>query len=132
RARSDKRRARKRAAYGSGHRLSTAWTAGKAVAAAQQLCVNSMTLSSKCLRAGDFNPSVSPLRRTRSGPIGGSVAMTIATRATLLATLSSLAFAAPAMAQVNTQAQRNAPGPVTGNDQTIVVTGTRTANRTVA
>jgi iron complex outermembrane recepter protein len=65
-------------------------------------------------------------------------------RAILLATLSPLALAAPAAAQptpqpadqtvppaqdatTNTQAQDEQP-----NDQTIIVTGTRTANRTVA
>jgi iron complex outermembrane recepter protein len=69
--------------------------------------------------------------------------MTNATRAMLLATLSTAAFTAPAMAQTNPQAQQNAQAqaqaqvnaqgqtPVS-NEQTIIVTGTRTANRTVA
>jgi iron complex outermembrane receptor protein len=69
--------------------------------------------------------------------------MTNASRAVLLATLSSLAIAAPAAAQTNPQAQQNAEAqaqaqvnaqgqaPVS-NEQTIIVTGTRTANRTVA
>lgn len=68
--------------------------------------------------------------------------MTNATRASLLAGLSSLALAAPARAQTNPQAQQNAQaqsqvqvnaeGQTTTNEQTIVVTGTRSANRTVA
>ena len=61
----------------------------------------------------------------------------------LLAGLSTLAFATPAMAQTSPAAQQNAEAqaqaapmrkartPVT-NEQTIIVTGTRTANRTVA
>ena len=58
-------------------------------------------------------------------------------RAVLLATLSSFALAGPALAQPNeeaaqtpqAQAQAEAPTP---SEQTIVVTGTRTSNRTVA
>ena len=69
--------------------------------------------------------------------------MNIAIRSTLLAGLSGLALAAPAFAQTNPQAQENAQAqaqaqvnaqgqnPVS-DEQTIVVTGTRTANRTVA
>ena len=69
--------------------------------------------------------------------------MNIAIRSTLLAGLSSFALAAPAAAQTNPQAQQNAQAqaqaqvnaqgqnPVS-DEQTIVVTGTRTANRTVA
>lgn len=69
--------------------------------------------------------------------------MTNATRAMLLATLSTVAITAPAAAQTNPQAEQNAQAqqqaqvnaqgqnPVTG-EQTIIVTGTRTANRTVA
>jgi iron complex outermembrane receptor protein len=68
--------------------------------------------------------------------------MNIAIRSTLLAGLSSFALAAaPASAQTNPQSQENAqaqarvnaqgPNPVS-DEQTIVVTGTRTANRTVA
>jgi iron complex outermembrane receptor protein len=61
----------------------------------------------------------------------------------LLATLSTFAMAAPAAAQTNPQAEQNAQAqqqaqvnaqgqnPVSG-EQTIIVTGTRTANRTVA
>jgi iron complex outermembrane receptor protein len=72
----------------------------------------------------------------------GDNAMTIATRSLLLAGLSSLALAAPAAAQTNPQAQQNAEaqaqaqvnaqGQPIANEQTIIVTGTRTANRTVA
>jgi len=68
--------------------------------------------------------------------------MTNANRALLLAGLSALALAAPAGAQTNPQAQQNAEaqaqaqvnqqGLPTTNEQTIVVTGTRTSNRTVA
>ena len=63
--------------------------------------------------------------------------MTIATRSFLLASLSTIALAAPATAQVNPQAQQNAEAqaqaqPDIVNEQTIIVTGTRTANRTVA
>src|SRR5690348_2676975 len=70
--------------------------------------------------------------------------MTHATRAFLLASLSSLAIAAPAAAaQTNPAAQQNAEAqaqarvnaqgqsPVS-NEQTIIITGTRAANRTVA
>jgi len=69
--------------------------------------------------------------------------MTNANRALLLATLSNFAMAAPAMAQTSPQAQQNAEAqaqaqvnvqgqaPVS-DEQTIVVTGTRAANRTVA
>jgi iron complex outermembrane receptor protein len=66
--------------------------------------------------------------------------MTNAIRATLLAGLSTLALSTPTFAQGNqkaqqtaqAQAQVNAQGvPATG-DQTIVITGTRAANRTVA
>ena len=69
--------------------------------------------------------------------------MTIASRALLLAGLSSLALSAPASAQTSPQAQQNAQAqaqaqdnaqaqPTVNNEQTIIVTGTRTANRTVA
>ena len=68
--------------------------------------------------------------------------MTNANRALLLAGLSTFALAAPAGAQTNPQAQQNAEaqaqaqvnpqGLPTTNEQTIVVTGTRTSNRTVA
>jgi len=68
--------------------------------------------------------------------------MNIATRAALLTGLSTLALAAPAGAQTNPQAQQaadaqaqaqvNAQGQPTTNEQTIVITGTRAANRTVA
>ena len=68
--------------------------------------------------------------------------MTTATRVTLLATLSTVALATPAAAQTNPQAQQNAEaqaqaqvnaqGQPTTNEQTIVITGTRAANRTVA
>jgi iron complex outermembrane receptor protein len=64
------------------------------------------------------------------------------TRSALLTGLSSLALAAPAAAQTNPQAQQNAQaqaktqlneqGVPTTNEQTIVITGTRAANRTVA
>lgn len=69
--------------------------------------------------------------------------MSHATRAFLLASLSSLALTAPAAAQTNPAAQQNAEAqaqarvnaqgqnPV-ANEQTIVITGTRAANRTVA
>src|SRR3954454_20987273 len=69
--------------------------------------------------------------------------MTNANRAILLATLSTFALAAPAGAQVNPKAEQNAQAqqqaqvaaqgqtPVS-NEQTIIVTGTRAANRTVA
>ena len=73
--------------------------------------------------------------------------MTNALRAALLASFSAAAFAAPAAAQTNPQAQQNAEAqaqaqteaqvpaqgqPATVNENTIIVTGTRTANRTVA
>jgi iron complex outermembrane receptor protein len=66
--------------------------------------------------------------------------MTYATRSLLLATLSTMALAAPAAAQNNpqvqqnaqAQAQVNAQGQPTTNETTIVITGTRSANRTVA
>lgn len=69
--------------------------------------------------------------------------MTNATRAVLLATLSSFAIATPALGQTNPQAQQaadaqaqataNAAGqPTVANDQQIVITGTRASNRTVA
>src|SRR3954453_1596877 len=69
--------------------------------------------------------------------------MTNANRAALLAGLSTFALAVPAAAQTSPQAQENAEAqaqaqvnaqgqaPVS-NEQTIVVTGTRAANRTVA
>jgi iron complex outermembrane receptor protein len=63
-------------------------------------------------------------------------------RATLLASLSTFALAAPAAAQTNPEAQQaaeaqaqtqvNAQGQPIANEQTIVITGTRAANRTVA
>jgi iron complex outermembrane receptor protein len=69
--------------------------------------------------------------------------MMTVTRAALLATLSTFALAAPAGAQVNPEAQQNAEAqaqardeaqrqPTVATEQTIIVTGTRTANRTVA
>ena len=69
--------------------------------------------------------------------------MNNAIRSALLAGLSSFALTAPVAAQTNPQAQQNAEAqaqaqvnaqgqtPVS-NEQTIIVTGTRTANRTVA
>ncbi len=59
--------------------------------------------------------------------------MMITKRALLLATLSPFALAAPAVAQTNAQAsdQTNAQAAV-NNEQTIIVTGARSANRTVA
>jgi len=58
-------------------------------------------------------------------------------RSLLLAGLSSLAIAAPAQAQQNQEAVQNAPTQVqaqgdTSDQQTIIVTGTRRADRTVA
>ncbi len=53
-------------------------------------------------------------------------------RILLLAGLSPLAFAQPTLAQQNAPAQTNAEGQPTTNEQTIVITGTRTTNRTVA
>jgi iron complex outermembrane receptor protein len=66
--------------------------------------------------------------------------MTNAFRAALLASFSTAAFASPAAAQTNPQAQQNAEaqaqvnaqGQAAVNENTIIVTGTRTANRTVA
>src|SRR6476469_7481527 len=69
--------------------------------------------------------------------------MTNATRVLLLATLSPLALASPAMAQPSPQAQQaaeaqaqtqdNAVGTAEViNEKTIIITGTRSANRTVA
>src|SRR3954451_18140433 len=65
--------------------------------------------------------------------------MTFTTRTMLLSGLSAAAFAAPAAAaaQVNPQAERNAQAqaqaqPGVTNEPTIIVTGTRSANRTVA
>src|SRR3954452_2173643 len=71
--------------------------------------------------------------------------MTNAARSLLLATISSLALAAPATAQTNPEAQKAAEAQAQAqdaaaaagqaeviNEKTIVVTGTRTANRTVA
>src|SRR6185369_10158754 len=69
--------------------------------------------------------------------------MTNANRAALLAGLSTFALAVPATAQTSPQAQQNAEAQAqtqvnaqgqspTSNEQTIIVTGTRTANRTVA
>ena len=66
--------------------------------------------------------------------------MTNARRSLLLVTLSTVALAAPAAAQTDPQAQPtaaaqaqvNAQGQPTTNEQTIVITGTRAANRTVA
>ena len=69
--------------------------------------------------------------------------MNNAIRSALLAGLSSFALTSPVVAQTNPQAQQNAEAqaqaqvdaqgqtPVS-NEQTIIVTGTRTANRTVA
>ena len=63
--------------------------------------------------------------------------MTVTTRSALLAGLSSLAFAAPAAAQQNQQAVQNAPTEAqaqgdTPDQQTIIITGTRRTDRTVA
>ena len=67
--------------------------------------------------------------------------MTKLLRSSLLATLSIIALAAPVAAQTNPQVQQNAEAqaqvnaqgqPTVSNEQTIIVTGTRTANRTVA
>ena len=71
--------------------------------------------------------------------------MTNAARSLLLATISSLALATPAMAQTSPEAQKAAEAQAQAqdaaaqqgqaeviNEQTIVVTGTRTSNRTVA
>src|SRR5215213_3002446 len=61
--------------------------------------------------------------------------MKLASRTLLFVTLSPLAFTAPAYSQANQeaaqtpQAQAQAESP---NEQTIVITGTRAANRTVA
>ena len=62
--------------------------------------------------------------------------MRLATRAILLATLSPFAFATPALAQQNQEAvqdtsQAQAQGDLPDNE-TIVVTGTRRTDRTVA
>jgi iron complex outermembrane receptor protein len=67
--------------------------------------------------------------------------MTNLTRSVLLTGLSTFAFAEPAMAQTNPAAEQNAQAqtqaaaqgqtPVS-NEQSIIVTGTRTSNRTVA
>src|SRR6185369_5233162 len=46
--------------------------------------------------------------------------------------LSPLALAEPALAQQNPPAQTNAQGQPTANEQTIIITGTRASNRTVA
>jgi iron complex outermembrane recepter protein len=76
-------------------------------------------------------------------PVNRGTSMTYTTRAILLASLSTFALAAPAAAQTNPEAQQNAEAqnqarvnaqgqnPV-ANEQTIVITGTRSANRTVA
>ena len=53
-------------------------------------------------------------------------------RTLLLAGLSPLALAEPALAQQNPPAQTNAQGQPTANEQTIIITGTRASNRTVA
>jgi iron complex outermembrane receptor protein len=63
--------------------------------------------------------------------------MTATRRALLLASLSPIAFAAPAAAQQNQQAVQNAPTQAqaqgdTPDQQTIIVTGTRRTDRTVA
>lgn len=73
--------------------------------------------------------------------------MTNGVRGILLAGLSSLAIAAPAMAQTSPQAQATAEAqaqaaaaaqpdaasaPAVSNEQTIIVTGSRSSNRTVA
>ena len=71
--------------------------------------------------------------------------MTNAARPLLLATISSLALAAPAVAQTNPEAQKAAEAQAQAqdaaaaqgqaeviNEKTIIVTGSRTANRTVA
>jgi iron complex outermembrane receptor protein len=68
-----------------------------------------------------------------------------ATRSLLLATLSTLALTSPAMAQTNPEAQKAAEAQAQAqdaaaaagqaeviNEKTIIVTGTRSANRTVA
>ena len=101
-----------------------------------------MTMRSKCLPRSRFSPFLCASRRAGVRQTG-EFTMLHATRSLLLAGLSSLALATPAMAQTNpaaeqnaqaqAQAQVNAQGqtPVS-NEQTIIVTGTRTANRTVA
>jgi iron complex outermembrane receptor protein len=62
--------------------------------------------------------------------------MTITRRARLLVSLSSLAMAAPALAQTSPEAAPTQPAeaqtPADNPTETIVVTGTRTSNRTVA
>src|SRR3954451_8411664 len=76
-------------------------------------------------------------------PANRGTVMTNANRAALLATLSTIALASPAAAQVSPKAEQNAQAqaqaqvnaqgqtPVS-NEQTIIVTGTRSVNRTVA
>src|SRR4051812_39368428 len=99
-----------------------------------------MTRLTKCLHCSAFfRSSLKPDESVRTG----ENAMTNANRAILLATLSTFALAAPAGAQVNPKAEQNAQAqqqaqvaaqgqtPVS-NEQTIIVTGTRSANRTVA
>jgi iron complex outermembrane receptor protein len=65
--------------------------------------------------------------------------MTTLTRSVLLTGLSTFAFAAPGMAQTSPAAQQNAQAQTANqgqtsvsNEQSIIVTGTRTSNRTVA
>jgi iron complex outermembrane receptor protein len=69
--------------------------------------------------------------------------MTTLTRSVLLGGLSSFALTAPAMAQTNPAAQQNAQAQIAAqtaaqgqtpvsNEQSIIVTGTRSSNRTVA
>ena len=63
--------------------------------------------------------------------------MTKTRRALLLATLSPMGFATPALGQANQEAAQTPQAqaqtePATPSEQTIVVTGTRTSNRTVA
>src|SRR4051794_28418938 len=59
--------------------------------------------------------------------------MTNANRAALLTTLSTIALASPVSGQTGPAAPVNAQGqPTVSNEQTIIITGSRTANRTVA
>jgi iron complex outermembrane receptor protein len=102
-----------------------------------------MTARTNCLPERAFHLSLSIKPAGMSGRQG--IVMTNATRSLLLATLSTFALAAPAGAQTNPQAQQAAEAQAQAqdaaaaagqaeviNEKTIVVTGTRTANRTVA
>src|SRR4051812_13017373 len=78
-----------------------------AVAAWQQLRCITVTSVSKCLHRSRFNLSLL-VRAGRVPANWGKSVMTNATRAILLAGLSSFALAAPAAAQTNPEAQQNA------------------------